>query len=294
MRKSILILLLLAPFFALSQKPATFKIRKGFRIVLAGKYTDKDSLPLAELVHDHSLIAEGYPDSIRITSFDILFNYHGFLTKYPCAGDSISARAIADIGKFLVPNLITITNIQCEIKGKIKKIAATVTYTVMVPHNYIVMGYVKTVEFDSDTTSPKYNKNGTKVKLGFILFGDTLTVKDKKPAGRYIKLCGEKDPGYIVINIDSALSKDSMAHLPHIEVWGSIHPMPGVYGFGLNLSMNEGYVSQSSHFTKQMVNVLSKCKPGTEVMVSGIAYYGNRRSINSNDVMFTVEKLDDN
>ncbi|HTB08021.1 MAG TPA: hypothetical protein VK806_13810 [Bacteroidia bacterium] len=277
------------------KKPAKFRIKRKFGITVAGKYYNNDTIPVSDLLKNPKLEIKGYKDSIQILSYEVVFNWRGKLSKYTIQGTTFSKQAIAGIEQFMVTTNITIQNIKCWTPKDLATVEEDIKLVVLVPHNYIVAGYANVNEADysspSFSTRPMLPTSTHMSKVGIIITGDTLTPKDTNHQSRYVRLSGSTGLGSIVINLDSIQTKDSIKHLPHLQIWGSYYPASKVSFFNLVLNMNTEYPSQKNYFTKKMVSVLSTCKPGTVVWITAVYYdYGFIMSQNQN-IKFTVESF---
>ena len=119
----------------------SFKIKGGFRVRVAGRYFDNDTIPVNELLKNPIVEIQGYKDSIQILSYDVIFHWRGTLNTFSTTGVHFSKEAIAGMHLFLVNNPITIQNIKCKTAKGLVTIAKPIRLEVYVPHDYIVTGF---------------------------------------------------------------------------------------------------------------------------------------------------------
>jgi hypothetical protein len=273
----------------------SFKIKGGFRIKVAGRYFDNDTIPVYELIKNPILEIQGYKDSIKIVSYDVVMNWRGITTTFTTSGEYFSPEAIKGLHQFLVDSPITIQNIKCRTSSGVLPIIKTLKLIVFVPHQYIVTGYSTYTENMHfwDISGYKGPVVTHSSRLGIIILGDTITPKDTANKNRYIRLSGKQGLGSIVINLDSISAKDSIKHLPSLEIWGSFYGDPRIFGFYMNINMNTHCTSNTNRFTKSMAIALSKCKPGTTVWITQVMYTRGILGMQLQDFKFTVARFTD-
>ena len=123
------------------KKFQSFKIKGGFRIKVAGRYFDNDTIPVYELLKNPIVEIQGYKDSIKILSYDVVFNWRGQLSTFSNTGSYFSKEAMAGLHLIMVDNPIFIKNI------KILRFVPTKKPTSIQKNNIIIVILKKIIIF---------------------------------------------------------------------------------------------------------------------------------------------------